>query len=61
MRAIGWLAFVAVLLGFAAPAQALCIYRGELYGQSTVTGEFRESPLVVRGTVLENRRNGRVG
>ena len=42
--------------GAAGQAQALCIYRGELYAKSTITGEFRESSMVIRGTVLENHR-----
>jgi hypothetical protein len=39
--------------GVAGQAQALCIYRGELHGKSTITGEFRESSLVIKGTAVE--------
>lgn len=55
------------LLASAAPAHALCVYHGELYGQSTLQGELAESPLVVKATVTDDRwiqpwgENGEVG
>lgn len=53
MRRLGCLVFIAATLGLAMPAQAICIYRGVLYAKSTVTGEVRESSLVIKGTVIE--------
>ncbi|NBB17647.1 hypothetical protein GVN21_19985 [Caulobacter sp. SLTY] len=41
-------------VGAASRAEAVCIYRGVMYAQSTITGEFRESSLVIKGTVIEN-------
>ena len=41
-------------MGAATQAEAVCMYRGVLYAKSTITGEFRESSLVIKGTVIEN-------
>ncbi|MDF7776518.1 hypothetical protein P1X14_14780 [Sphingomonas sp. AOB5] len=38
----------------AAPAGAFCMYRGEMYAKTTLAQEFRDSPLVVRATVLSS-------
>jgi len=45
----------AALLVSAAPAHALCVYRGDLYGQSTLQGELAESRRVVKATVIDER------
>jgi len=45
----------AALLVSAAPAHALCVYRGDLYGQSTLQGELEESLRVVKATVIDER------
>lgn len=52
-RALALCMVMLATVGAASQAQALCIYRHELYGKSTITGEFRESSLVIKGTVIE--------
>ena len=47
--------FVAVLAVaglLAAPAQAFCSYKGQMYAETTLAQEFADSPLVVRATVI---------
>lgn len=47
-----WVTILAAA-GAASGTQAACWYRGVIYAQSTITGEFRESSLVIKGTVVE--------
>ena len=39
---------------FTANAHALCIYNGKLDAKTTITQEFRDSQLVIRGTILSS-------
>ncbi|WGM37364.1 hypothetical protein [Caulobacter sp. NIBR1757] len=52
-RALALCVTILAAVGGASQAQALCLYRGEFHGRSTITGEFRESSLVIKGTVIE--------
>lgn len=53
-RALALCVTILATAGAASQAQAFCMYRGVMYAQSTITGEFRESSLVIKGTVIEN-------
>jgi len=47
-----WLIAAAVMLTLPSSAQALCVYKGELYARTTIAQEFADSPWVVRARVL---------
>ena len=47
-----WLIAATLSLTVAPAAQAVCIYRGELYARTTVQQEFADAPLVVRARLL---------
>lgn len=54
----GMLAGLALVVALGAPAtsaSAVCIYGGELDARTTLDQEFRDAPVVVRGTVLSAR------
>jgi hypothetical protein len=44
-----------LIAAFALEAQALCIYHGQLYANTTLEQEFRDSALVVRAKVSSSR------
>jgi hypothetical protein len=48
---------IAALIYFAvtANADALCIYGGKLYAKTTIEREFRDSGIVIKGTVLSEK------
>lgn len=46
---------LAASLACVAPAHALCIYDGELYAKTTLSQEFRDSAIVVRGKVVSSK------
>jgi hypothetical protein len=44
-----------LFLASASSANALCVYKGDLYAKTTIEQEFQDSKFVVLGTVLSSR------
>jgi hypothetical protein len=52
---LSWLVALALTLS-ASSANALCIYKGNLYAKTTLAQEFEDSSIVIRGKVLSELR-----
>jgi len=55
VRSLGFI-LAALLVTPVTQADALCIYDGKLYAKTTLEQEFKDSTLVVRGTVLSSQQ-----